>query len=115
LKEWELINGKRIAVDGTKVHAQNARTAVGSSAAHKNFNDAKLKRTGSFTHPCIPRARQKKAVFFKARSVGSRSRFTGKQGVERQAKTTTQLMAMVRINSFISNDVTGGKSVNLTQ
>jgi len=36
LKEWELIGGKRIAVDGTKVHAQNARK--------KNFNDAKLKR-----------------------------------------------------------------------
>ena len=36
LKEWDLIGGKRIAVDGTKVHAQNARK--------KNFNDAKLKR-----------------------------------------------------------------------
>jgi transposase len=35
LKEWELIGGKRIAVDGTKVHAQNARK--------KNFNEAKLK------------------------------------------------------------------------
>ncbi|WP_020571606.1 hypothetical protein [Neolewinella persica] len=44
MKEWDLIGGKRIAVDGTKVHAQDARTAVGSSAAHKNFNDAKLKR-----------------------------------------------------------------------
>ncbi|MFK8163661.1 MAG: IS1182 family transposase [Lewinella sp.] len=36
LKEWDLIGGKRIAVDGTKIHAQNARK--------KNFNDAKLKR-----------------------------------------------------------------------
>jgi len=36
LKEWELIGGERIAVDGTKVHGQNARK--------KNFNDAKLKR-----------------------------------------------------------------------
>jgi len=44
LQEWDLIGGKRIAVDGTKVHAQHARTAVGSSAAHKNFNEAKLKQ-----------------------------------------------------------------------
>lgn len=36
LKEWELIGGQRIAVDGTKIYAQNARK--------KNFNDAKLKR-----------------------------------------------------------------------
>ncbi len=36
LKEWELIGGERLAVDGTKIHADNARK--------KNFNDAKIKR-----------------------------------------------------------------------
>jgi len=36
LKEWDLISGERIAVDGTKIHGQNARK--------KNFNKAKLER-----------------------------------------------------------------------
>jgi hypothetical protein len=36
LKSWELIGGERLAVDGTKIHGQNARK--------KNFNVAKLKR-----------------------------------------------------------------------
>ena len=36
LKEWDLIGGERIAVDGTKIHADNARK--------KNFNAAKLQR-----------------------------------------------------------------------
>ena len=36
LKKWELIGGERLAVDGTKIHGQNARK--------KNFNAAKLKR-----------------------------------------------------------------------
>ncbi|MEM6770885.1 MAG: IS1182 family transposase [Bacteroidota bacterium] len=36
LKEWDLIGGKRLAVDGTKIHGQNARK--------KNFNADKLKR-----------------------------------------------------------------------
>lgn len=37
LRDWDLITGKRLAVDGTKVHAQNARK--------QNFNPAKLKRS----------------------------------------------------------------------
>jgi ElaB/YqjD/DUF883 family membrane-anchored ribosome-binding protein len=36
LKKWDLIGGERLAVDGTKIHGQNARK--------KNFNVAKLKR-----------------------------------------------------------------------
>ena len=36
LKDWELIAGQRLAVDGTKIHAQNARK--------QNFNRAKLQR-----------------------------------------------------------------------
>ena len=36
LKEWDLIGAKRLAGDGTKIHAQNARK--------KNCTDAKLKR-----------------------------------------------------------------------
>ena len=36
LKDWELIAGRRLAVDGTKIHAQNARK--------QNFNRAKLER-----------------------------------------------------------------------
>ena len=37
LKDWDLIAGERLAVDGTKIHAQNARK--------QNFNKAKLKRS----------------------------------------------------------------------
>ena len=37
LKDWELIAGRRLAVDGTKIHAQNARKL--------NFNRAKLQRS----------------------------------------------------------------------
>ena len=37
LKDWELIAGQRLAVDGTKIHAQNARK--------QNFNRAKLQRS----------------------------------------------------------------------
>lgn len=36
LKRWELIGGERLAVDGTKIHGQNARK--------KNFNAAKIQR-----------------------------------------------------------------------
>ena len=36
LKDWELIAGQRLAVDGTKIQAQNARK--------QNFNRAKLQR-----------------------------------------------------------------------
>lgn len=36
LKEWGAIGGKRIAVDGTRIHGQNARK--------KNFNPKKIKR-----------------------------------------------------------------------
>ena len=36
LKDWELIAGQRLAVDGTKIHAQNARK--------QNYNRAKLQR-----------------------------------------------------------------------
>ena len=37
LKDWELIAGQRLAVDGTKIQAQNARK--------QNFNRAKLERS----------------------------------------------------------------------
>ena len=37
LKDWDLIAGERLAVDGTKIHAQNSRK--------QNFNKAKLKRS----------------------------------------------------------------------
>lgn len=36
LKEWSLIGGERLAIDGTKVRAQNS--------TKRNFNDAKLRR-----------------------------------------------------------------------
>ena len=36
LRDWNLITGKRLAADGTRIHGSNARK--------KNFNDAKLKR-----------------------------------------------------------------------
>ena len=37
LKDWDLIAGEHLAVDGTKIHAQNARK--------QNFNKAKVKRS----------------------------------------------------------------------
>ena len=36
LKDWKLIEGERLAADGTKIHGQNARK--------KNFNAGKIKR-----------------------------------------------------------------------
>ena len=45
LKDWELIAGQRLAVDGTKIHAQNAHRVIwGRGPRCKLFNRAKLER-----------------------------------------------------------------------